>query len=192
MSAAALYWPETGRLECYGTFPTSPNLVDRGQADHVGDRYRQMYDRGELTTLGVKTTPVAAWVAEVFRRIEGETVSAVVADRFKQAEMSEAFLAANVTAPVIWRGMGFRDGSEDVDRFRRAVFDGRVKALESLLLRSAIGDTVCLRDPSNNTKLAKARSLGRIDPACAAVLAVAEGARQMARPAPKQGRLLWA
>ena len=40
--------------------------------------------------------------------------------------------------------------------------------------------------------LAKARSLGRIDAAAAAVLAVAEGARIVGRGAPKGGRLVWA
>ena len=88
--------------------------------------------------------------------------------------------------------MGFHDGSEDIERFRRSIFDGDVRAPESLLMRSAMADAVCLRDPANNMKLAKARSLGRIDAAAASVLAVAEGARRKARPAPKPARLIWA
>lgn len=63
---------------------------------------------------------------------------------------------AGVRAPVIWRGMGCRDGGEDVERFRRAVFDGRVR-----------------------------------DAASAAVLAVAEGARQAARPAVNARAPVW-
>jgi phage terminase large subunit-like protein len=78
--------------------------------------------------------------------------------------------------------MGWRDGGEDIERFRRAVFEGAVQTTESLLMRSAMADAVCLRDPANNMKLAKARSTGRIDPAAAAILAVAEGARHKARP----------
>lgn len=53
------------------------------------------------------------------------------------------------------------------------------------LMRSALADAVVLRDPANNMKLVKGRSIGRIDAAAAAVLAVAEGARLQARPAPK-------
>ncbi|WP_395077104.1 terminase TerL endonuclease subunit [Hyphococcus sp.] len=192
MSAAALYWPDSDRLEVYGTFPSDPSLLDRGHSDGVGERYLQMFERGELTTLGAKTVPVAAWLGEVWRRIEGESVAAIVADRYKQAELSEAIQRAAITAPVIWRGMGFKDGSEDIERFRRHVFDGKVKASQSLLMRSAMADAVCLRDPANNMKLAKARSLGRIDAASASVLAVAEGARQSARPAQKPARLIWA
>nr|MCS5603196.1 hypothetical protein [Paracoccus sp. (in: a-proteobacteria)] len=39
MSAAAFYWPETGRLEALGTFPSNPGLADRGAADSVSGRY---------------------------------------------------------------------------------------------------------------------------------------------------------
>jgi phage terminase large subunit-like protein len=192
MTAAAFYWPETGRLEVLGTFPSRPSLLHRGQADGVNDRYVEMERRGELSVLGDATVPVAAWLAEVMRHIEGQPIAAILADRFKQAELGEAMDRAGIRAPIIWRGMGFRDGGEDCERFRRACFDGKVKTAPSLLLRSAFADAVTLRDPANNLKLAKARSTGRIDAASASVLAVAEGARLTARPARKPRAMVWA
>jgi phage terminase large subunit-like protein len=111
-------------------------------------------------------------------------------DRYKQAELGEAIGRAGIRAPLVWRGQGFRDGGEDCERFRRAAFDGLVKARPSLLLRSAFADAVCLRDPANNLKLAKARSTGRIDAAAASVLAVAQGARIAAKPQTK-ARMAW-
>ena len=191
MTAAAFYWPESGRLECLGTFPARPSLLDRGQVDAVGDRYVQMHDRGELTVLGDKTVPVAAWLAEVMRHVQGESIAAITMDRYKQSELGEGIDKSGIRAPLVWRGQGFRDGGEDCERFRRATFDGRVKSRPSLLLRSAFADAVCLRDPANNLKLAKARSNGRIDAAAATVLAVAEGARITARPKAK-ARVIWA
>jgi phage terminase large subunit-like protein len=190
MTAATYYWPETGRLEAHGTFPSQPSLLDRGQVDGVASRYVEMQDRGELSTLGDKTVPVAPWLVEVMKRVEDCQVLALVADRYKQAELSEAMARAGVRAPIVWRGQGFRDGGEDVERFRRAAFDGKVRARPSLLLRSAFADAVCLKDPANNLKLAKARSTGRIDAAAASVLAVAEGARIAARPRQK-AKLTW-
>jgi len=190
MSAAAFCWPETGRLECLGTFPCKPSLANRGAADGVGTRYVEMQNRGELSTLGEATVPVAAWLAAVMQRIEGEHVAALVADRYKQSELGEAICRAGIRAPIVWRGQGFRDGGEDCERFRRACFDGKVKAAPSLLLRSAFADAVTLRDPANNLKLAKARSNGRIDAASASVLAVAEGMRIAGR-APRQTRAVW-
>lgn len=192
MSAAAFYWPETGRLECVGTFPGSPSLADRGAADGVGSRYQEMADRGELSVLGAKTVPVADWLAQIAQHADGEAITAIVADRFKQAEFAEAAQAAGIRAPVVWRGMGFKDGGEDCERFRRAAYDGKVRAAPSLLLRSAFADAVTLRDPSNNMKLAKARSTGRIDAVAATVLAVAQGARMVGSGPKPKGRVLWA
>lgn len=191
MTAAAFYWPETGRLECLGTFPSWPSLLDRGISDGVGNRYVEMHDRGELTVLGDKTVPVAAWLTEVMRNVEGAPIAAITMDRYKQSELGEAIARAGIRAPLCWRGQGFRDGGEDCERFRRAVFDGKVKARPSLLLRSAFSDAVCLRDPANNLKLAKARSTGRIDAAAASVLAVAEGSRFAGRPKARP-KVAWA
>jgi phage terminase large subunit-like protein len=191
MSATAFYWPATGRLECQAWFPGKPGLLDRGQSDGVGSRYLEMANRGELFTLGDATVPVAPWLGEVIRRVEGEQIAAIVADRYKQSELGEAITKANIRAPIIWRGMGFRDGGEDIERFKRACFDGRVKARPSLLLRSAFADAVCLRDPANNPKLAKARSTGRIDAAAASVLAVAQGARIAGRPEKRARTVQW-
>jgi phage terminase large subunit-like protein len=191
MSAAALYWPQSTRLECYAWYPSKPSLLDRGHADGVASRYTEMARRGELSTLGVATVPVVPWLGEVMRHVEGETVAALVMDRYKQSELGEAIDRAGIRCAIVWRGMGFKDGGEDAERFRRACFDGRVKAAPSLLLRSAFSDCVCLRDPANNIKLAKARSLGRIDAASASVLAVAEGARILGRAVRKPRPPVW-
>ncbi|KAB2852179.1 MAG: terminase, partial [Sphingopyxis terrae] len=190
MSAATYFWPETGRLECRGWFPSKPGLRDRGEMDGVSGRYIEMQQRGELATLGEATVPIPAWLGEVMRHVAGETIAAFCADRYKQSELSEALQAASIRAPIIWRGFGFKDGGEDCERFRRACFDGRVKSTPSLLLRSAFADAIVLRDPAANMKLAKARSRGRIDPASASVIAVAEGMRIAARPQ-KKARASW-
>ena len=192
MTAAGFYWPATGRLECLGTFPARPSLLDRGQNDGVASRYVEMHDRGELSTLGDATVPVAAWLSEVMAHVAGENIGAITADRYKQSELGEAMDKIGIRAPIIWRGQGFRDGGEDCERFRRACFDGKVQSAPSLLLRSAFADAVCLRDPANNLKLAKARSTGRIDAAAATILAVAEGARIAGRATGRGGRIAWA
>lgn len=51
MSAAAYYWPDTGRLEVLGTFPSKPTLANRGSADGVAGRYVEMFDREILRPL---------------------------------------------------------------------------------------------------------------------------------------------
>ncbi len=193
MSAVSFYWPETGRLEALGTFPAKPGLADRGASDGVGGRYVEMQERGELSVMGENTVPAGPWLAEVVRQLDGITPACIVGDRFRHAEFVEAMDKAGLgRVPFIWRGFGWKDGAEDIERFRRALFDGEVKTVPSLLLRSAFADAITLVDPAGNHKLAKARSLGRIDAAAAAVLAIAEGARRIARPS-KQARVpVWA
>ena len=192
MSAAAAYWPDTGRLEALGTFPCHPTLADRGAADGVSDRYTQMNERGELTTMGENTVPTGPWLAEVVRRLDGITPVCICGDRFRHAEFIEAMEKAGLSrVPFIWRGFGWQDGSEDVERFRRAVFEGEVKSVPSLLMRSAFSDAVTVIDPNGNHKLAKGRSLGRIDAAAACLVAVAQGQRMKAAPT-RKARLAWA
>lgn len=190
MSAAALYWPLTGRLECVGCFPAVPDLAARGASDGVSDRYVQMNDRGELSVMGEATVPPGPWLAALARRADGYPVSCIVGDRFRHAEFLEALQKSGLSrVPFVSRGMGWKDGGEDVERFRRALFDGQVKTTPSLLLRSAFADAIVLIDPAGNAKLAKARSKGRIDAAAATILAVAEGQRMVARPAARAARI---
>ena len=98
----------------------------------------------------MRPCPWAAWLSEVMRHVEGEPIAALIADRYKQAELGEAIDSAGIRVPIVWRGFGFRDGGEDFECFKRARFDGRVKARPSLLLRSAFADAVTLGDPANN------------------------------------------
>ena len=191
MTACTLYWPTTGRLEALGTFPSNPSLSDRGANDGFSGRYSEMHDRGELSILGDKTVQIAQWLLEVMEQVEGENVAALIMDRYKQAELGEAIDRAGIRTPIVWCGTGWRDGGEDCERFRRAAFNGKVKSRPSLLLRSAFADAVVLKDPANNLKLAKARSTGRIDAVQAAVIAVAEGARRIGRPATKARVAKW-
>jgi hypothetical protein len=71
------------------------------------------------------------------------------------------------------------------------VFEGEVKTMPSLLLRSAFADAITLVDPAGNHKLAAGRSTGRIDPVAATVLAVAQGVRMRRAPSQKTGRIAW-
>ncbi|MFG6508279.1 MULTISPECIES: terminase large subunit domain-containing protein [unclassified Sulfitobacter] len=192
MSAAALYWPETARLECVGAFPCNPGLSDRGQADGVSNRYVEMADRGELVTMGDTTVPVGRFLASVVERLNGQTLAAIAGDRFRHAEFLEALREAGLDrVPFIWRGFGWKDGSEDIERTRRAVFEGQVQTVPSLLLRSAFADAVTLVDPAGNHKLAAGRSTGRVDPVAATVVAVAQGQRMKRAPAISPGRIAW-
>lgn len=192
MSAWASYWPQTQRLECYGAFPGSPSLLDRGQNDAVGGRYQEMQERGELLTFGANVVPVDQFINAMLAKLEGYPIAAVCCDRFRQAEFLEALAKTPLRIVPTWRGQGWLQSGEDCERFRQFVFDQRVRSKPSLLLRSAFSDAVVLVDPTGSAKIAKGRALGRTDAAAASLLAVAEGSRLLARGEKRPARVSWA
>ncbi|MEY8826890.1 hypothetical protein AB9K34_00345 [Sedimentitalea sp. XS_ASV28] len=193
MSAAALFWPDTGRLECFGTFSLS-NL-------HLPTVGRLTACQGAILRCrgGVNCR---LWGKTLFRLGLGLPRSCATwtasPRRQSWATGSDMLSSPKSCWRQTWTGFrssgaafGWKDGAEDIERFRRALFDGEVKTIPSLLLRSAFSDAITLVDPSGNHKLAKARSLGRIDAAAAAILAIAEGMRRKATPS-RRARLEWA
>ena len=182
MTAGAFYWPSSGRLECYGAFARTPTLAERGRNDLVGQLYVAMSDEGELFALGNRagrTTPVADFVNLLEGKLAGETPRYVCGDRYRQSELEDAML--DVGWRLEFRGQGWRDGSEDVRNFQRAVLDGQVSMAPSRLLRHAVSESKLLFDPAGNPKLDKSRYRGRIDALAAAVMAVSAGMRHPAR-----------
>ena len=185
-SAVAAYWPETGALQCLAAFPESPSLDERGLRDGVGGLYRECARRGELLTLGGRSVDIPALLRAALDRFGRP--ARVVADRWREAELRDALEKAGIPpAGFESRGTGYQHGGADVRAFRRACADRRVRPAPSLLLRSAMAEARTVSDPAGNAKLAKSTQGGRRlrardDAACAAILAVAVGVRQPARP----------
>ncbi len=180
MTAAAAYWPDTGRLEAFAAFPKEPSLDVRGLRDGVSNAYVQMYQRGELIQVGTHTVDLRAFLDEILER--WGKPRAIVADRYAEDRLRETLQNAGFPlVGLILRGQGFRDGSEDVDRFRRHLLKGKVTPHKSLLLRSAMSEARTIADPAGNEKLAKSgegkRIRGRDDAVAAGILSVAEGSK---------------
>ena len=181
MSAASGFWPATGRLEAIACFPQEPSLGARGLADGVGRLYQDMKDRSDLIIRGKRVSDIRGLLAEVRSRW-GHPL-AIACDRWREAELRDCLDAENFPAARLEvRGMGFKDGSEDVRAFVSACLGGRVSPVPSLLLTSAMSEARLAVDPSGNAKLAKSSEGGRRlrskdDAVAAAILAVATGVR---------------
>ena len=182
----ACYHPQTVALASLAAFPAEPTLAERGLRDGVGGLYAECARRGELLTLGRHTVDVTALLQAALDRFGRP--ARIVADRWREADLREALESAGVPlAALEFRGMGYRDGAEDVRQFRRACADRRVVPAPSLLLRSAMAEARTVSDPAGNAKLSKGsqggrRARARDDAAAAAILAVAAGVRQPTEP----------
>ena len=182
LSAAAGYWPVSKRLECVAAFPSIPDLESRAQTDAVEGLYENMRTRGDLILTPGRAVDVGELLRESLRRWGAPTW--IVADRYREKDLRAALDAAKFPQAILTtRGQGFKDGSEDVRLFRRAVLDDKVRPGPSLLLATALSEARLVSDPAGNEKLAKRgeggrRTRARDDSLAAAILAVAEGIRR--------------
>lgn len=181
-SVVASFWPETGRLEALAAFPRDPDLVKRGLRDGVGALYTRCFERRELVQCGGQAVDLVELMDTALDRFGPP--DAITCDRWREKELYDALNKTKIPkVPVAVRGMGFKDGAEDVRGFRRACLEDKVVPVESLLLRSAMSAARTVQDPAGNAKLAKGSEGGRRlrardDAAAAAILAVAEGVRR--------------
>ena len=174
MSGFVAVWPDTGRMEVFGAFAATPNLLDRGMADGVGELYSRMHERGELVTYAGRIVPPGEFLQDCSSRLAGERVIVAGADRFRRAAVITALDAAGIRWPMVWRGQGASataDGSADVRAFQTWVLTGRLRPVESLVMASAIKESAVYRDRLGNPALHKARANGRIDALSAGVIA---------------------
>ena len=186
MSAAAAYWPESGRLESVAVFGDSPDLRQRGLTDGVGRRYIDMHRRDELVVSPGRVSDPGVLLAEVKRRWGAP--ASITADRWREGELRDVLQSARFPmADLVTRGQGWRDGAEDVRGFRKAVLEGQVTPVVSLLMRAAMAEARVVSDAAGNEKLTKGRRRHRDDAAAAAILAVATGTRKAARSAGRRG-----
>ena len=189
MTAVTFYWPESGRLEAYGAFPARPDLEERGKIDYVGQRYLQMFELGELRLYPGKATNNARFLTDMAELIAGEELLGVAADRYKALDLEQAIEEASLGWKVDWRVVGRgANGSEDVRAFQAEVLAGHMGVAPSLMMESAISESVLHWDTNRNPALNKARSRGRNDALQAALLAVGMG-RRWRLPTAKKGTL---
>ena len=183
MTAAAAFWPSTGRLDIWGAYGADPLLAKRGELDRVGDRYIKMQKRGELQTFPGRVTPCADFFAWIAEELKGERIQVATADRYRQAEGLDALDKADVNWPMEWRAQGSgKDGSADVRAFQASIESNALRPGESLLLYSAISESAIRYDNNGNPALEKGRAKGRIDALSAVILAVGAGARARTQP----------
>ena len=192
-SAAAAYWPETGRLDGIQACGGNPPLSERAKADRVPGVYEQMEARGELQVLGGKVVPLPEFLKACV--LLWGPPGAIACDRYREGELVDAVTESKLRFPMpTWRGQGWKDGGVDVRAFKTELLEGRVSAPRSLSMRAAFSEARVLVDPAGNEKLAKGseagrRQRGRDDLANAIILAIAEGSRR--RRKPRSGKMYY-
>jgi len=176
MSAVVAIGIETGTVRCWTAFGDTPGLFERGRADAVDNRYVMMQQRGELSVYPGRLVPVPQFLHDVFADLAASDcrVLRLGADRYRKAELLTALDEAAIRVPLEWRGQGASataDGSADVRAFQRLVFNRELRMSPSLVMESAIGNSILRRDGAGNPALDRSHDRGRVDALSAAVIA---------------------
>ena len=182
LTAAAAYWPDTGRLEVFQAVGSHPSLVGRSRRD--GAPYADWAERGELWTWDRRTTPVPEFLERLAAELDGCEVYGIEADDYRRAELEDALDALGAPWPpvkIVRPSKSKAGGAFDVRSFRSAVLDGRIDMGRGRVqLEHAISNSAVRRDPAGNEVLDKASRCGRIDCLSAAVIALGMAAAQPA------------
>ena len=178
MSAIACCW-SSGRLEALAMFGSEPSIDVRGVRDAAGSLYDGAVLSGDLIISGKRIPNIQQLFEEAEHRFGGRP-DKIIVDRWRLAELKDALDDPSwQRVPLVVRGQGFRDGSEDVRAWRRACVGRKVNPVQpSMLLTAALAEATTISDPAGNEKLAKdseggGRKNSRDDLAAAAILAVA-------------------
>ena len=139
-----------------------------------------MLARGEIKTYPGISMNVGLFLADIFKKLEGEIIVSIISDRHKETDTRQAVKLSGkfVDREIEWRPVGKGpSGSYDVRAFRQECMEGHMKSRDSLLIAHALSESVVDRDTNGNEALNKARQKGRIDVAQALILAAGGGRR---------------
>ena len=179
MSCAVALWPENGRVEAWGAFPSIPDLKRRGKGDGVGRLYMNMEIRGELKVYEGRITPVEAFLSDVFDRLGKTRLISLSCNVNRQAEVMDGLDALGERVRVHWRSTP-NEKSFDIRRAQRTILGGALRLKENLMLESAIRDSSIVRNADMEMKLETARFGGRIN-ALEALVAACGQTKDIAR-----------
>lgn len=189
-SAAAAYWPKTGRVDGFCLVPELPDLARRGKLDGVGDLYERMADRGDLVIAGRRVPDFGVLVGEAVER--WGRPDCIVSDPYKLRDLRQSIEDNRLDAVrVIVRSGGYKHGSEDLRFFRRALLRRKLRAPVSLAFRLALSDARMVPDVQGRLKLATRTQGDRRDKArddLAAALVIAVGVGERWRPQDADGK----
>jgi len=100
-------------------------------------------------------------------------IQKIAYDRWRIDVLKQAFNRLGIAVPLTEFGQGYKDMAPAIDVFEELALSGRIFHGGHPVLRWAVSNAIIDRDPAGNRKLTKQKSFGRIDPAVAAVQAVA-------------------
>lgn len=156
-------------------FPRIWTPADTLDARAMVDRapYRVWADQGFMIPVPGPTVDYDFVVRDVVELASKMQLAKMAFDRWRVDVFKQSLARLGAAIPLMAHGQGFKDMAPAIDMFEQLAIAGKLRHAQHPVLRWAISNAIIDRDAAGNRKLAKNRSFGRIDPAVAAVMAVA-------------------
>jgi phage terminase large subunit-like protein len=175
LSALVLYFPDDNGAVLPFVWCPKENLAEREETDRVPYR---TWAKNEL----IEATPgraidkrfIAQRLAEITSTFE---LRGVAFDRWGFQDLENILNAEGVTLPLVAWGQGYQSMGPAVDAFETAMLSQKLQHGMHPVLRWCAGNLVFEMDPAGARKPSKNRSIDRIDPLVALIMAVGLSSR---------------
>jgi phage terminase large subunit-like protein len=146
-------------------------LTERGIRDRAP--YRAWADGGLLIPVPGQVLNYDFLAADIGDVSSTMAIDRIAYDPWRIEVFKQSMERLGIFANLMEFGQGYKSMSPAIEIFEELALERRLRHGNHKVLRWAMGNAVIDRDAANNRKITKAKSFGRIDPAVAAVMAVA-------------------
>jgi phage terminase large subunit-like protein len=169
LSALVLYFPEDNGAVLSFAWCPKENLAEREEVDRVP--YRTWAKQDYITPTPGKAID-KRFIAAVLGRVASQfDIRGIAFDRFAFLDLQVILNTEGVQLPLVEWGQGFKSMGPAVDAFEIAMLEGNLRHGMHPLLRWCASNMIYETDPAGARKPSKNRSIDRIDPMVALIMA---------------------
>ena len=175
LSALVLYFPDDGGAVVPFIWCPKENLAEREETDRVP--YRTWEKQGLIAATpgrAIDKRFIAAALGEIATKFD---VRGIAFDRFAFVDLQVILNGEGISLPLIEWGQGFKSMGPATDAFETALLSNQMRHAMHPVLRWCAGNLVFETDPAGARKPSKNRSIDRIDPMVALIMACGLAAR---------------
>ena len=175
LTALVLWFPDTGAVLPFFWLP-GDTLADREDADRMP--YRRWKKDGYLNAPHGRAVDKMAVAIELKRLSVEFDIQAIAYDRWRIEELNLALVKEGLDElPLVPFGQGYKDMGPATDLLENAILDGTLQHGGHPVLTMCASNAAVMIDPTGAKKLAKQKSIGRIDGLVALAMAIGVGSR---------------
>lgn len=170
LTAFVLYFPEDGGAVLPWFWIPGDNMGERESRDKVP--FRMWQRQGFIEALPGRAIDKHA-VALRLAKASGEfDIKGIAFDRWRMEDLKRILADEGIELPLTAWGQGFKDMSPAVEALEAAILDQQIRHGMNPVLTWNVSNAVCQADPAGGRKIAKDKSIDRVDGLVALTMAI--------------------